>query len=294
MARLIRYVPSDDDISVVEVMNRCVRGIFLLRPSPRLRSRILGILGRAQRLTSLEIYTFDFQSNHYPMSLGVRDAQQLADFMKRVNQQISVELRILEGWSGPIWEGRYRDSKLEQSPANLASRFRYVTVQGCKAGLIHSPKQWPGASAAPVLCRGEMTLEGVWIDRKAFDAAKRTQAGRHLSEEDFAVVETVVLSKLPGWKDQSDKKWCQWVRTMVAEIEDETRERHQREQTSPLGIPTILAASRTRIPEKLAWGHGQGSLLETGKQKRGSLRRASWSSMPMPMRAKSISQVNTT
>lgn len=254
MGRFPRYVPSDGQIQVVEVSNRCVRGIFLLRPSARLRSRILGIIGRAQRLTGVEIYSFDFQSNHFHMELGVTHTGQMSDFMQRIGGQISVELRILEGWHGPIWAGRYKHSILEQEPKNLASRFRYITAQGCKAGLIRSPRQWPGASTAPALCRGEMELEGVWIDREALQKAQATKAGRHLSEEDFSYVETVVLSKLPGWDDLSDADWCQWVSRMVEDIEQQTRQRHKEQGTKPLGLWKVLKASPTRMPKKVAWG----------------------------------------
>ena len=254
MGRNQRYVPSDGDIQVVEVMNRCVRGIFLLRPSKVLCERIEGILGRAQRLTGVEIYSYDFQSNHFHMELGVRDAGQLADFMMRVGGQISVELRKLLGWHGPVWQGRYKHSILEQDPKNLASRFRYITAQGCEAGLVASPRQWPGASSAKALCKGEMTVEGVWIDRQAMDRAKSTKKGQNLTESDFAVKETVVLSKLRGWGDLSDDQWCQWVRDMVGDIEERTRQRHNEEGTRPLGVSKILKASPTRMPKTVAWG----------------------------------------
>jgi hypothetical protein len=228
--------------------------MFLLRPSSVLRDRIYGIIGRAQRLTGVRIHGLDFQSNHYHMTLSVRDAGQRADFMRRVQGQISVELRILRGWFGPAWESRYRCTLVAHDKADLARRFRYLLSQGCKAGLIRSPKQWPGACSTAALCRGEYELEGTWIDREAFSRAVSSSGRGKVREEDFASKEKIILSKLPGWDELSDENYSCWVQNMVEDVEDETRERHEREGTKPMGVWSVMRVNPLRIPKKVSWG----------------------------------------
>ena len=64
---------------MVEVTSRTIGGHFLLRSEPRLDSRIVGVLGRAQAYAGVEIYGVNCQS-HYHLDLGVEDADQLAAF----------------------------------------------------------------------------------------------------------------------------------------------------------------------------------------------------------------------
>jgi hypothetical protein len=229
--------------------------MFLLKPSAVLRDRIYGIIGRAQRLTGVRIHGLNFQSNHHHITFSVRDAGQMADFMRRVQGQISVELRVLRGWFGSAWQGRYLNTLVAHHEADQARRFRYLLGQGCKAGLIHSPKQWPGASSVTALCRGEFELEGTWIDRGAMSRAERSTArAKKIREEDFATKEKIVLTKLPGFDHLSDDEYASWVRSLVEDIEIETQERHRKNGTKPLGVWNVMRVSPTRIPKKVAWG----------------------------------------
>ena len=68
MARRLRFVP--DGGSLVEVTTRTLQGRFLLKPSPRLNSIVLGVLGRAQRRYGVTLHAFVFFSNHYRAPRG--------------------------------------------------------------------------------------------------------------------------------------------------------------------------------------------------------------------------------
>ncbi len=255
MSHQIRYVPPDESgWTVVEVCARCTNGTFLLAPSAELRENLLGIIGRAQRLTGTRIYLPDYQVNHYHMLIGVRDAGQMAEFMYHVQHKTSVELRILRGWKGPKWETPYKPSCPGRDPEDLARRFRYVLAQGCAAGLVSSPRKWPGVSAGGALWDGRLELHGKWIDRTALRRAKRTRAGRRLTAEDFKVEETVFLSKLPGFDHLSDEEYCGWVRQMIVEIEEKTRARHEREGTRPQGQWKLSRLSPFRTPKAMTLG----------------------------------------
>ena len=47
------------------------------------------------------------------------------------------------------------------------ARLYYLLSNSCKEGLVGSPLQWPGVSAAAALYRGEWTMRGIWYDRTA-------------------------------------------------------------------------------------------------------------------------------
>ncbi len=233
---------------------RITNGTFLLKPDSEQRSHMNGIIGRAQRKTDTPIYAVDYQVNHHHFLVGARDAQQLADFMYRVQQQTSVEIRIRHGWKGPKWETPYKPSFIGRDPADTSKRFRYVLAQGCAAGLVSSPLKWPGVTVARALWEGKFELEGEWVDHTAYCRAKRTKAGRHLTKKDFTKKETVVISKLPGLDHLSDEDYCEWVREMIRGIERETRARHKREGTKPAGQWKLFRLSPFGTPRKMALG----------------------------------------
>ena len=49
---------------LVEVTTRTFQGRYFLRPTPQVREIIIGILGRAQRIYSMEVCLVAFASNH--------------------------------------------------------------------------------------------------------------------------------------------------------------------------------------------------------------------------------------
>ena len=78
MGRPHRFV--DNESGIVELTSRCVQGRFLMRPSSQVNDRILGIIGRAQRLTGVRLYAFNFQSNHSHELAGVDSVEQMAAY----------------------------------------------------------------------------------------------------------------------------------------------------------------------------------------------------------------------
>ena len=58
MGRGIRSIETPGRI--VEITSRTLHGRFLMRPSEMVNEIILGVVGRAQRLYSVELYAFIF------------------------------------------------------------------------------------------------------------------------------------------------------------------------------------------------------------------------------------------
>ena len=168
----LRYVPQDAKIwkdgkgrpiAVVEMTIRTILGMFLLKPTARNTSLILGVLGRAKKTLDFELYGYAYLSNHGSLLLGVRSAQHLARVMEFINGNIARELGRAEqsNWQGRFWARRARPI-LVLSEEDLVERMRYLLSNSTKENLVTHPTRWPGAHCGRALCSGKPD-EGAWI-----------------------------------------------------------------------------------------------------------------------------------
>jgi hypothetical protein len=226
---------------MVEVTSRTIGGHFLLRSEPRLDSRIVGVLGRAQAYAGVEIYGVSFQSSHYHLDLGVEDADQLAAFECFAQSNLAKEVNRVHGWSDRVWARRYSAIVVSDEEVAQIARLKYLIAQGCRENLVASPRDWPGVSSTWSLYNGTMRMDGKWVDRTAMFRAR--QLGADVLERDFTSNETVVLSQIPAWRHLSSAQYRDRIREIVHDIERETRSRHREDGTRPLGPKRIRLAS---------------------------------------------------
>jgi len=250
MARRIRFIPEGG--ALVEVTCRTLQGRFLLKPTKELRSIVIGVLSRAQKLYPVEIHAFVFLSNHYHLLLSVEDALELARFMNYLNSNLAREAGRLYRWREKLWGRRYRAIVVSAEEAAQLGRLRYVLSHGCKEGLVARPRDWPGAQCAAALMDGR-SLEGLWWDRTREYAARAR--GERFHRQEYAVRERVELDALPCWRDLSRSEYRRRVGEVVREIEVETAARHARDGTRPLGVKAVLAQNPHDRPDELkkAW-----------------------------------------
>jgi len=216
MGRKLRYLPDDNHL--VEVTCRVIQRRFLLRPSPYLNGIIIGALARFQKRYQMRICGLVYLSNHCHLLLRPRSIQQLASFMRDVNSKIAREAGRLHDWREKLWGRRYTDIVTSLEPEAQIDRLRYLLEQGCKEGLVASPRHWPGASSTRALLSGE-SLEGVWIDRtEQFRAGER---GEPNPDGRFTSGHRLELSPLPCWDGLTSAQCQTKIRAMVREIEAE-------------------------------------------------------------------------
>ena len=214
MGRKTRYLPDDNHL--VEVTCRVIQRRFLLRPSRWLNSVIVGALARFQRRHGMRICGFVYLSNHCHLFLRPESVEQMAAFMRDVNSKIAREAGRLHGWREKFWGRRYTDIVTSHELEDQIDRLRYLLEQGCKEGLVSSPRHWPGASSIRALQSGEV-LEGVWIDRtEQYRAGER---GEPNPDSGFTSTHRLELSPLPCWDELPAPQRQAWVRAMVREIE---------------------------------------------------------------------------
>jgi putative transposase len=232
MPRCIRYIPPD---SVVEVTTRTVHSRYLLRPSPKLRKIVLGIIGRAQHRFGVRIHAFVVLSNHWHGLLSVRDAAQLAAFMSFVNGNMAREIGRLHRWRERFWGRRYSAIVVADETAQV-SRLKYLLSNGCKENLVARPALWPGPSCVEALTTSS-TIRGIWLDRTAeYRARRRLQKGEPAQ---FVTSYAVELSKLPCWQNLTDEAHRVACADLAKQAETEARAARPRTKR-PLGIRKIL------------------------------------------------------
>lgn len=233
MGRPIRYIRPQ---KLVEITCRTVQGRFLLRPSTELNRRVLGVLGRAQRLTGMKLHAVAFASNHYHLLASPDEPDQLVRFMRHVQSNIAREAGELYGWRERFWSRRYRDIAVSDEPEAQVDRLRYCLSHGLKEDLVARCRDWPGLSSVAALVDGK-ALKGTWYDRTALCEARRR--GEHKRLADFATVETVELSPLPCWEHLEPEEIRERVAELVTEIEKRHRLRRAVEGASVAGSRAV-------------------------------------------------------
>ena len=209
----------DGESQIVELTSRTVQGRYLLLPTDEVNERIVGVLGRAQRLYPVRIHCFIFMSNHVHILIHADSAQQMARFMGYLKGNIAKELGPIFEWKERFWGKRYHSASIN-SDETLIRRFLYILSNSCKEGLVASPLDWPGVTSARAMYRGETTMKGTWYDRTAeYRARKR---GQH---ETFPTTETVHLSPLPFLEGMNADEQRAFIVKAVRQIEEETAER---------------------------------------------------------------------
>ena len=218
MGRRLRYLPYD--LTLVEVTNRTIHGRYLLKPSKKLREITLGALGRAQRRYGVTIHAIVFLSNHYHLLISVRDVQQMASFVGYFESKLAREIGRLTGWRDKIWARRYTAIPVSKEEAAQAERLRYVLSHGVKEGFVAHPAEWPGTHSVDALLSGA-PLHGVWYDRTAEYEARIRRIS--FQSSDFAQPETIKLSPLPCWSNESAENLQQRHLEIVDAIVQEGR-----------------------------------------------------------------------
>jgi hypothetical protein len=248
---------------VYEVTSRTISGRFLLKPTPQLKLRIIAVLARARQLCpEVKIFHFIVVSNHWHFLASSSCAEAFAQFLGYVQSNIAREAQLEHNWEGPVWSRRARVIPCLDDDATIA-RFKYLTANGTKEGLVDSPRLWPGASAVPALLT-DLKLHGEWIDRTAFRCAQRknkrdARTNPTLSAptaSDFIRNIELSIDPLPVWQRLSPDDLRRKHESMVCEVEAETSVARQGKPS--LGVALIAAqhphdrpavANKSRAPQ---------------------------------------------
>jgi len=158
---------------LVEVTCRTLQSRFLLRPGKQLNGIFVGCLAKARGLYAVDIHAVVVASNHYHLLASPKDSEQLSNFMRHLNTNLSKEVGRIHDWSGTIFNRRYSAIPVADQAEIQIARLRYLLSHGAKEGVLYSPGDWPGVNSVNALLTGE-PLRGTWFDRtREFAAHQR-------------------------------------------------------------------------------------------------------------------------
>jgi hypothetical protein len=259
----LRFFGSDRPIEIdgftlppsgtVVVTARTHQQALLLRPDPEANNIIRACFGRAHdRYPGLNLHVLDTLSNHVTFMATPDSPVTLSSFMRDFLSTVAKQINALRGRDGTFWERRYSAIPVVDENA-LEERFRYVLTQGTKENLVWSARDWPGVTSIHTLLGGA-PLVGRWRDRTAEYELQR-QADRRCDRAAEGDGSSTAPAPPQVWREYPIRHvppphWAHLkpgeLRARVAAIlhEDakETKERHRRAGTQPLGVRAILAA----------------------------------------------------
>lgn len=235
MARNPRYVEPN---SLVEVTVRCMQGRYLLRPSPELNEIFIGVLGRAQAMTELPLVGTVAMSSHYHLLAIPKDQEQLSRFMCFANGNLSREVGRLHGWSGTLWETRYRSIPVDNDEAAQVARLRYLLSQSIKEDLVERPEDWPGVHCAQALSEGR-DLVGKWYDRTKLYRQTVIEK-KDVTAEDCQEEVELRFSPLPCWQHYPPERYQEEVRLLINAIVDQATQKRHENGEAVLGSQAVL------------------------------------------------------
>ena len=228
MSRPLRMLDSS---AIYLTTIRCLHGRLFMRPSRETYEVLGGVLARAVRLHGIEIFAFNFASNH--LHLIVRAPRgNLPQFMQYLLSNISKKIGALVNWRGAFWERRYSAQPLLDDVA-LLDKVRYVLAHGVKEGLVRRCADWPGLSALPLMRDGQPRTFR-WLNwTRRCRSAQPSKRGSRLDER-WAEDEELRLTSLPvhGFGRLSVVR--QFLDECVRAIEQEAR----------LAYRTVMGAGR--------------------------------------------------
>jgi REP element-mobilizing transposase RayT len=179
-----------------------------------------GVLARAVRLNGVELFVFNFASNHLHLIVRAPRAN-LPQFMQYLLSNISKKIGALVDWRGAFWERRYSAQPILDDAA-LLSKVGYVLAHGVKEGLVRRCSEWPGLSALPFMLRRKRRTFR-WLNwTRRCQSAPRSKRGPRLDAR-WAENEELRLTSLPlpGFERLGVVR--KFLRQCVREIEQQAR-----------------------------------------------------------------------
>jgi len=252
------------------VTARCSERRFFLKPGKAVNQIVRYALARALQVTSIELYAFVAEANHYHAIVG--DPQgELPKFMYQLNVLTARALNAHYGRGENFWcPAPYSNVEIHDEET-LIRELVYVYTNPVKDGLVRRPEKWPGLMTRPedmgrrseIVPRPDNAFFGVrrpadWIARGTLNPrevrqaeAELRQAKRRACAEGVRVhqrkstlpVEIPLEVKLPLLveDDERDAFVGRVRRALERELDAIYRQRRAEGKTAFLGIARIRA-----------------------------------------------------
>jgi hypothetical protein len=238
------------------MVRRTVHGRFAFVPSTALKKELLGVLADAQsRWPTVRIHQFVWMSTHVHMLLsvaGAHPANALSGWLNFVMGESAKVAKALHRVHGRIWESKRCRLIPILDDAMLRARTQYVMAQAAAAGLVASPRCWPGAHTCDALCRGRRLL-----GYRATAALRRQAARDRKPMAALAPRRAVRLAPLPvhaGWSNYDRQRWYRDIeRTIIEETAAENPGRRYPPPEHHAAVDPNTEVSLVDSPAPVCW-----------------------------------------
>ena len=93
----------------------------------------------------VEVQAYCLMPNHVHLIAVPASADGLARAIGEAHRRYTCHINRREGWRGYLWQGRFASFVMDEDYFLTATR--YVELNPVRAGLAHSPGEWPWSSA---------------------------------------------------------------------------------------------------------------------------------------------------
>lgn len=188
-----------DKESIYFVTSRTFQGRYLMQPTEEVQELIGGLLARATRKYSIQLFGYVFMSNHFHLLIQGEPAR-IPRFVGWLKREISVRLgRKQRNWTGGFWGRRYDAEEVLDDDA-LEEKLRYIASHGVKERLVARSTEWPGLH-----CIHQIGTD----DPIEFE----------LEIGNRKVLEQLRLARLPRWKELSATEFCEVAGALKRDME---------------------------------------------------------------------------
>jgi len=208
---------------------RCAQREFLLRPSP-LINQILGFsLANAANRFHIDIHAFAFMSNHIHIIATDMDGR-VPQFMHWFCEFSAKCINRLHNRKESVWApGSYNAVRLAGQEDVIAA-MGYVIANPVRAGLVRTPRKWPGLVSLPNVIGGEpleFRRPEIFFRKKG-----KVPAGQSLQ-----------LVRPPAFEGQSDAGFIELLVQEVRLREKQVRDQFKQERRKFIGRRQVLKMS---------------------------------------------------
>ncbi len=174
---------------------RCTQRQFLLKPSQRTNQLVRYCLALAASKTGVLLHAVCFMSNHWH-GVVTDPCARLPEFLEHFHRLLAKAQNASLGRWENLWSSDKTSVVLLVSDDDLLEKMAYTIANPTAAGLVRSPREWPGVITTRIGQRCDVEIpdvffdpEGTLPDTVALEFARppiypqldQKQLGRHLA-----------------------------------------------------------------------------------------------------------------
>jgi REP element-mobilizing transposase RayT len=127
------------------------------------RHRFLDVLSELVHVFNWAVHAYCLMDNHYHLLIETPEGN-LSKGMRHLNGVYTQRFNRRHGRVGHVFQGRYK-AIIVQKESYLLELARYVVINPVRAGMVHTPDQWPWSSyrATAKLCEPPSWLAIKWL-----------------------------------------------------------------------------------------------------------------------------------